>query len=154
MASGKTTTGKKVAQKIGLPFIDLDEEILKTTQKSINEIFNEKGEAGFREIEHKIFENVLNNLKTHSIIASGGGLLTYEKNLNLTKDRCITIFLDMPWQLIKERLLEDQSRPLLLNKSTLEIHALWQKRRKLYLKHANYIIKVTSTNYGNSEKLK
>jgi shikimate kinase len=147
MASGKTTTGKRVSELTGLPFIDLDEEIERHAFKSINEIFKEMGEQGFRETEYKIFAKTIQNVNTGCIIASGGGLLTNSKNLDLIKKHCTCIFLDIPWLIIKARLKNDKKRPIIQGMKTIEIYRLWQNRRRIYLKHANYIIKVSKNNH-------
>ncbi len=146
MGSGKTTTGKKVANKSGLDFFDLDEIIEQNTKKSINEIFSTLGEKKFREIEHEVFKNLIKKQNKDCIIASGGGLLEYEKNLKYVNKYCISIFLDLPWQIIKERLRNDNTRPLLKNRSMRTIYNLWQQRRKSYKKHSNFIIKVEEKN--------
>src|SRR5690625_2750937 len=76
MASGKTYLGTRVSAALGIPFADMDEEIIAQKKKSINQIFEEEGEEGFRKIERKVLESFTNhrtNEKNLRSIATGGG---------------------------------------------------------------------------------
>lgn len=91
MASGKTTTGKRISKKYNLEFIDLDAYIEKRQFKTINQIFAEIGESGFRELERNMlrevaqFENV--------IIACGGGTPCFFDNMDIMNAAGDTVYL-------------------------------------------------------------
>ena len=93
MGSGKTTLGKAYSQACGLEFIDLDWYVEGRMHKTINELFAEKGEQGFREIEramlHEVgeFENV--------VIACGGGTPCFFDNMPYMNSVGTTVFLDV-----------------------------------------------------------
>src|SRR5690625_4209118 len=75
MASGKTYLGTRVSAALGIPFADMDEEIIAQKKKSINQIFEEEGEEGFRKIERKVLESFIqsaDNRNTPLIISTGG----------------------------------------------------------------------------------
>ncbi len=136
MGSGKTTLGKKLAEKISIEFIDLDEIIIKNTGESINNIFNKKGEDFFREEERKALQSMLR--KKSFIMAVGGGTPCFFNNMELMKKTGITIYLKLTPEKIFDRLKgETKQRPLLNkldNESLLEyIKINLEKREKWYL---------------------
>ncbi len=65
MGCGKTTVGKELAKRVNKKFIDLDEEIVSQTGKSIPELFNEFGESGFRDIETQVLKNLPSKKNDH-----------------------------------------------------------------------------------------
>ncbi len=147
MGSGKSTIGKLLADKIkGYMFIDTDEEIVKTEKKTINEIFDQIGERGFREIESKILKKILTN--DNQIIATGGGLITKKENLELLKKRSYIIYLSANNNILYERLKNNQDRPL-LNTTDIKqkIDKLLNQRIPLY----NQANKEISTNKKDPE---
>lgn len=136
MGSGKTTLGKKLAGKISIEFIDLDEIIIEKTGESINDIFNKKGEDFFREEERKALQSMLR--KKSFIMAVGGGTPCFFNNMELMKKNGITIYLKLTPEKIFDRLKgETKQRPLLNkldNESLLEyIKINLEKREKWYL---------------------
>ena len=80
---GKSTIGRQLAQKLGKTFVDIDEEIEKREGKTIPEIFKEKGEAYFREVEHNVVADAC--VKSGQVIATGGGAVLDEKNVEWMK---------------------------------------------------------------------
>ncbi|MDD3000508.1 MAG: shikimate kinase [Candidatus Riflebacteria bacterium] len=146
MGCGKTTCGKMVAEKLGYDFFDLDDKIEEYSKTDINSIFEKYGEHYFRAIEHKVFVDLLLSMKRTAIVAAGGGLVTNIDNFKHIQN-CLTIFLDVPWAYIKERLpLLKETRPLLKNKTIKEIYNLWLTRKNKYFKYADLTIKITKNN--------
>ena len=82
MGSGKTTIGIQLARKLYLNFTDLDEFIEEKEQKSIKEIFKQKGEIYFRKIEHKYLKQFINENESY-VLSLGGGTPCYAGNLDL-----------------------------------------------------------------------
>lgn len=143
MGAGKTTLGKACARFMNLQFVDLDWYIEGRLHKTIQEIFAEKGEQGFREVEkmmlHEVggFENVL--------IATGGGTPCYSDNMDYMNAVGNTVFLDVDVGILFKRLVIAKSkRPLLAGKTDDELKKLivsaLQQRMPSYRK-AKYVFK-------------
>ena len=81
--SGKTTTGKLLAQKLGFDFLDMDDVIEKNEGKKISEIFKLKGEEYFRNLETSLLESLLE--KENLILSTGGGVILFNNNYELLK---------------------------------------------------------------------
>ena len=121
MASGKTTFGKALAQKLGVAFIDLDEYIEQQTSKKIHQIFEESGEETFREIERQMLRKAI-EAEPDAVVACGGGTPCFFDNMSFLNDNGITIFLETSTPVLIERLQsENMSRPLMAGKTDEEI---------------------------------
>ncbi len=110
---GKTTIGEKLANGLGMQFIDADKEIERLEGKSIPEIFKESGENGFRDIESEVIADI--SLKQNCVIATGGGAILHEKNTTLLKGNGKIYFIDRP----PELLITTDDRPLSSNRDDL-----------------------------------
>ena len=137
MAVGKTTLGKKLSKKIQWDFLDTDLFIEKMEQRKIKDIFKESGEDYFRELE----EQVINNIQKHweikkdkKIIACGGGIIINPRNVEIMKKNGIIVHLEGDINTIYNRLILDQSRPLLTGAQDLKerIEKLLEIRRNVY----------------------
>ena len=136
MGAGKTTVGKRLAEKTGLDVIDTDEVIMKKTACTIEEIFQTKGENHFRALESE----VLFSLPTENvIITTGGGMVLKDENRAFMKKNGIVIFLYCSPENIFERLQDDDSRPLLKGDRKKEIKNRLEARMDKY-READYII--------------
>ena len=114
MGSGKSTVGKKLAKKLNYNFIDLDAAIEKQENCTISQIFENKGETFFREIERKLLINLLAKDKT--VIACGGGTPCFYDNLELMNKAGLTIYIKLSVEALLNRLvMAKQSRPLIKN---------------------------------------
>jgi len=112
MGSGKTTLGKRLAERLNYQFYDLDEMIENSTGYSIAAYFEKFGEASFRLQERDILISHLDDADT--VIATGGGTACYADNMALMNKKGITIFLDTPFETIMKRMAGDINyRPLL-----------------------------------------
>lgn len=121
MAAGKTTFGKALAAKSGMPFIDLDEYIETVTGQSIPEIFATKGEEGFRKIEKEILEKVVEG-ESDVVIACGGGTPCHFNNMDFLNRNGITVFIEASTPVLISRLQQqNESRPLMAGKTDDEI---------------------------------
>ena len=121
--SGKSTLGKQLAQHLALPFIDLDEVIEQTSQRSIRIIFADEGEEVFRQLEQQALHYVIMQQEAF-ILATGGGTPCFYDNMEVMNQAGITFYLDVPISIIIQRMQEKQiaNRPLLrgMNVETLE----------------------------------
>lgn len=121
MGSGKTTLGKKVAQKTGYSFVDLDELIVREIGMSINDYFEKHGEASFREIERETLHRL--GETSNTIIATGGGTPCHLDNMEWMNQHGKTIYIKLSPKALLSRLSqkETESRPLLKGKSNEEL---------------------------------
>jgi len=148
MGSGKTTVGKKLANRLNYDFIDLDECIEKEYQKTITQIFNEEGENAFREKEYNALKKMLTVSKT--IISCGGGTPCFYNSMDLMNESGITIYLKMSSETLISRLRNaKQERPLLNDKKIEDLKSLIQQqleKREYFYKQATYTIKAKDLN--------
>ena len=113
MGSGKTYWGQRLAEAAGLPFRDLDAMIECGEKNPAGQIFAERGEAAFRQLE-RTYLHLLAPGKP-SIVATGGGTPCFFDNLAWMNAQGITVYLDTPVPVLTERLRRDSDRPLLKN---------------------------------------
>ncbi len=112
MGTGKTSVGRRVAEMLGRPFVDTDEEIVKRVGMAIPEIFSTYGEEGFRNIEKRICRFYA--AQRGHVIATGGGMLVDEGNREVMMASGFVVCLNAPPEVIRQRLLADpEERPLL-----------------------------------------
>ncbi len=113
MGVGKTTIGKRLASSLGSPFFDLDKRISEMSHKSINTLFEELGETGFRALEQSVLA-VLVESETDFVLATGGGAPTYKDTMKMLVATGLVIWLKMPEAQLMSRLEQGKSeRPLL-----------------------------------------
>lgn len=138
--AGKSTIGEQFSKLYGLPFIDLDQEIIKRENGlSIEKIFKEKGEEYFRQIESELINEYSN--KVGYIISLGGGAVLNQKNIDSLRKNSIIFNISRPLDLIKDE--EIINRPLTKNKAELEL--IKRNRKALYKNASDYKI----YNYGS-----
>jgi shikimate kinase len=135
MGSGKTTTGKRLSKKYGLDFIDLDHYIESRHFKTVSQLFQEKGEDGFREIERELLREVADF--ENIIISTGGGTACFFDNMELMNQKGETVYLKASAADLSEYLsTASKDRPLLAQKSGEElsdfISEMLQKREPFY----------------------
>lgn len=144
MASGKSTWGSKLGEDQRIPFIDLDDRIVKKAGKSIPAIFEEDGSVAFREIEASCLRELSNLENGKYIVACGGGTPCFFDNMEWMNSHGTTILLDVPPAVIAERLgSSDSQRPLTKDWDKEEILSfilpLLQQRNNIYLQ-AKHVI--------------
>jgi shikimate kinase len=120
MGSGKTTVGRRLARSLSLQFIDLDAFIEGKYRKTVSQLFEERGEEGFRELERQTlrevaeFENV--------VISTGGGTPCFFDNMALMNRAGITVYLQTEPEELAHRLISSRTvRPLIAGKSKEEL---------------------------------
>jgi len=131
MGSGKTSTGRPLAKRLGYGFVDADAVIEQAAGCSIPEIFERDGEAGFRSLENQVLSAIS---KRHSlVVATGGGVVTQPENWGLLHSG-IVIWLDVvPDQLLHRLNADSTVRPLLQTTDPeAALNALLNERRPLY----------------------
>ena len=111
MGAGKTCIGRKLAERLGLPFVDADQEIAEAAGCSIPDIFALHGEAAFRDGEARVISRLLDD-PVH-VLATGGGAFMNEKTRAKIRERAISIWLRADIDLLMRRVGRRNSRPLL-----------------------------------------
>jgi shikimate kinase len=131
MGAGKTSIGRRLAEKMNLHFVDADHEIERAAGKSIPDIFAEHGEAHFRDGERKVIARLLENGK--QVLATGGGAFMNEDTRSAIKQHAISIWLKADLQLLLKRVGKRGGRPLLENNDPAEVlQSLIDKRYPVY----------------------
>ncbi len=152
MGCGKTTVGKIISKRTELEFIDMDSYIEKKEGCSVKEIFEKHGEEYFRELEHRACVELSN--KKNCVISSGGGAMTYERNIRALEEKTRIIFLSVPLEDIKFRLRNDTKRPLLQRPDRDKAMAeLYNKRLPYYNAAARYVIRPGNGPAATAEKI-
>lgn len=120
MGSGKSTLGRRVASKLGLTFIDMDHYIEHNQGCSIAEIFERKGEDGFRRIEQSLLSDLLE--MEDVVVATGGGAPCFFDNMEWINNSALSIFIDPDCDALVSRLVgAKQKRPLIKDMSDSEL---------------------------------
>jgi shikimate kinase len=119
MGAGKTSIGRRLAEKLDLPFVDADVEIEKAAGKSIPDIFAEHGEAHFRDGERRVIARLLENGK--QILATGGGAFMNEETRKAIKAHSVSIWLKADLDVLLKRVAKRGGRPLLENRDPAEV---------------------------------
>ena len=140
MASGKSTVGRRLSNRLNLKFIDIDKEIEKSAGVSISWIFDVEGEERFREREVKELAKSIDN--NNCVISTGGGAILSKENRDVLKKGTV-IYLETSIQTQLERTINDKKRPLLQNSNNREqtLRELKKIRDPLFEECANITIK-------------
>ena len=122
MGAGKTTLGKAFARELNVPFIDLDWYIEERFHKSIRELFAERGEASFRELERSMLHEV--SEFEDVIVSTGGGTPCFFDNMDYMNRHGQTVFLDVHPDIVFNRLrVATRQRPILQGKTDEELRS-------------------------------
>ncbi|HYW15618.1 MAG TPA: shikimate kinase [Allosphingosinicella sp.] len=119
MGVGKSTVGRRLARRLGLPFVDSDEEIERAADREIKEIFDRFGEASFRDGERRVLRRLIAGER--KVIATGGGAFMDPETRALILDRCVAIWLEAEVETLAERVKRRGHRPLLAGREPLPL---------------------------------
>jgi shikimate kinase len=112
MGAGKTSVGRRLAEKLEIPFVDADHEIELAAGKTIPEIFNDHGEEYFREGERRVITRLLENGK--QVLATGGGAFMNSETREKIKGHGLSLWLKADLDVLLKRVAKRNDRPLLL----------------------------------------
>ncbi|HEY5646546.1 MAG TPA: shikimate kinase AroK [Pseudomonadales bacterium] len=137
MAVGKSTVGRLLAQQLGYAFYDSDHVIEERAGADIAWIFDVEGEAGFRERESQVLDEL--TAKEGVVVATGGGAVLRAQNRQMLGSRGCVVHLHSPLERLLERVQKDRKRPLLQNDDAAGTLARLQREREpLYSEVADY----------------
>ena len=111
MGAGKTSVGRRLADKLGIPFVDADHEIEAAAGKPIKEIFADHGEPYFREGERRVIQRLIGN--GAQVLATGGGAYMNDETRARIQEHGISVWLRAALPLLMKRVAKRQDRPLL-----------------------------------------
>lgn len=129
MGAGKTTVGRELGVRLGIPFFDLDALVEEAEGMPIKEIFAERGEPYFRKRERDLLRTT--KWIERGVVATGGGTFTFEENIQFIKSEGLSIYISVPFQVLRGRIGEKAAeRPMFRDeKATQE---LYQHRLRFY----------------------
>lgn len=130
MGSGKTTVGRRLAARLGAPFMDLDQEIEAHAGMTVREIFERQGEPAFRQMELEALRGTL--ALSDVVVATGGGTMVFEGNSRLIRSNGLAVWLNPPFATIAARIggVGKADRPLF--KDEVQALALYRERLPAY----------------------
>lgn len=147
MGAGKTTVGRRLASLLDCEFIDTDQVIEERTGVSISHIFEVEGEAGFRERESRVLEEI--SERQGAVVSTGGGIVLDSDNCRIMADSGTTFYLQATIDTLWRRLRNCRNRPLLQSENPKQkLEELLQTRAPAYLGHADHVVEVV----GDSAK--
>ncbi|MEQ4576832.1 MAG: shikimate kinase, partial [Gammaproteobacteria bacterium] len=131
MGAGKSCIGRRLAERFGLQFVDVDQAIVEHAGASIPAIFDHSGEAGFREHERTVLARILAG--DGQLVSTGGGAVLDADNRRRIRERGFVVYLSVGVETQLERLARDRSRPLLQRDDREQVlRDLAQVRAPLY----------------------
>jgi len=129
--TGKSTTGRRLAKILAVPFVDSDDLVEAAQGKPVTEIFAERGEAGFREVEASAVRHALTGFD--GILSLGGGAVTTESTRTaLAESRVEVVLLRATLQTLADRVGDARTRPLLVSDPQARLTSLAAEREPLY----------------------
>lgn len=138
MASGKTTLGKRLAAALQFDYADTDELLLRRTGMTLPEMFAIGGEAYFRDLEHETVREAA--LLPHTVISTGGGVLTFERNARLLAQHTQIIHVRRSFEACYAAISRRKNRPIAGQKSREELLALYNARLPAYERFASFTL--------------
>lgn len=149
MGAGKTSIGRRIAERFGLEFADVDHAVVEACQASIPTLFEQVGEAGFRAHESAALATLL--AREGQVVASGGGAVLSAENRAAMQARGFVIYLRVDVETQLKRVARDRNRPLLLTGDRREVLTeLIRVREPMYLEVADLVLEADRLTPGEA----
>lgn len=133
MGAGKTSVGRALARRLGIPFVDSDKEIEAAAGCSVVDIFSMYGEEEFRRVEQRVIERILDTPPALKVISTGEGAFITPAIRQMVLDRALSIWLKADLDLLVKRTGARDTRPQLLNTDSRKIlEQLISERYEIY----------------------
>jgi shikimate kinase len=142
MGAGKSAIGKRLAMKLGLPFVDADDEIERAAGCSIAEIFEKYGEADFRAGERRVISRLLD--EPPHVLSTGGGAYIDAETRALMRNKAVTVWLRAELDVLFDRVRKRGHRPLLKNGDPKEVLARLMTQRYPIYAEADIVVDSTA----------
>jgi shikimate kinase len=132
MGAGKTTVGRLLADELGWSFADIDEDIEAEQRMMIAHIFRDRGEPEFRRLESELLHNRVRMVQRGRpmVVALGGGAYAQKHNFELLEENGVTVWLECPFEVVRDRVSADPKRPLARDPQAMA--ELFELRREAY----------------------
>ena len=141
MGVGKSTVGRRLAKRLGLPFADGDLEIEAAAAMTVSDIFDELGEAEFRAGEARVMRRLLEGPRM--VLATGGGAILNPETRALMKERAVTVWMRADLETVARRVQRRDTRPLLRGRDPLKtLTSLAETRYPVYAEAADLVVDV------------
>lgn len=147
MGCGKSTVGSLLAKKTGSGFCDTDELVVKNQGITIPEIFAQKGEPYFRQVEAETVKSLCGK---NTVVACGGGaMLNSDTAKAVKKNGSIIFYLNVPFEECYQRIKGDTNRPIVMNNTKEQLEEIYNNRRDIYMKNSTVMVEAV----GNPNKI-
>jgi shikimate kinase len=152
MGVGKSTVGRRLARRLGLGFVDSDDEVERAAARSISDIFTSFGEADFRDGERRVIARLIEG--PPKVIATGGGAFMHAETRALILARCIAIWLEADVETLAERVSRRDHRPLLKDADPVALlRKLAEARNAIYAEAHIHIRSQTGPHERSVERI-
>lgn len=138
MGSGKSAIGRRLSYYLRMPYYDMDKELVRREKMEIPDIFEQKGEAYFRNVETEFLRNFRDEF---CIISTGGGVAINAENRKIMRQTGLVLFLDATFPDIWKRIHKDKNRPIVQRSTKKELEDLYYQRRRCYKSAAHITIR-------------
>lgn len=139
--AGKSTVGRRLAARLGRPFVDADDELVRRSGRTVREWFAAEGEAGFRTAEAALLAELL-AAPGPAVIAAGGGVVVRRENREALHERATVVYLRARTPFLVSRLNRKPHRPLLDDDPVATLDRLLAERSALYEEVADLVVDV------------
>ena len=141
MGAGKTTVGRRLAQRLGYPYLDSDEQVERRTGRTIPEIFAHSGEAAFRAEEKRALAQAVTSDGPVVVSVAGGAVLDPD-NRHRLREAGLVVWLKADVETLARRVGDGEGRPLLGDDPAAALARLYEQRRPLYADLADVVVDV------------
>jgi shikimate kinase len=145
MGSGKSSIGRRLAAALDMPFVDADTEVEAAAGQTIPEIFEELGEAAFREGERRVIARLLDD--SPHVLATGGGAFANDETRALILQKAVSVWLKADLDLLVRRVARKNNRPLLTGKDPAQVLGDLATKRYPFYGQANVTVETGDTQH-------